>query len=229
MKIIDFAQTINTRDMGGYTSADGKTIKPFRFIRSDALNHLSNSEIDYLLSNGVSTSIDLRTPRIASKYQSSLKNDIRFAYSNIPLYEGSDIPLDEEKVPELYMAMLANYGTFKAIFDTMVSTDSGVVYNCSAGKDRTGMVSFLLLEFAKVPRDVIAEDYALSSILKDQKIEQVRLLNPDFPSFSGESKKEYIERLFVLFDKTYGSIERYFDIIGFDAGSQDALRAKLFE
>ena len=229
MKIIEFAQSINTRDMVGYKAIDGKTIKPFRFIRSDALNHLSEDEKDYLFSNGVSTSIDLRTPRIANKYPSSLKDDTRFAYANIPLYEGSDIPLDEEKVPELYMAMLANFGTFKAIFDTMASADKGVVYNCSAGKDRTGMVSFLLLEFAKVPRNVIADDYALSSILKDQKIERVRLINPDFPSFSGESKREYIERLFVLFDKTYGSIEHYFDLIGFDRKSQAALRAKLFE
>jgi len=227
MKIINFRRTMNTRDLGGYKTKDGHLLKSLAFVRSDALNHLSREELDFLFNNGITTSIDLRTPRVVDKYRSSLRDDNRFNYVTIPIVEGSDVPLDEEKVPELYLQMLGHHETFKTILETMAAAPGGVIYNCSAGKDRTGMVTFILLELAGVPRQVIADDYTLSSTLIEQKIDAIRKIDPSFPQFLGYSKSAYIERLFALFDERYGSIEGYLDAIGLSHADREKLRDKL--
>ncbi len=224
---IDFYRTLNTRDLGGYPTLTGLEIKPGRFIRSDAPNHLLRAELDYLYDLGITTSIDLRTPRVANKYRSSFRDDQRFAYHQIPIVEGSDIPLNEEQVPELYLSMLDHHDTFKAILETIAKAPQGVIYNCSAGKDRTGMVTFILLELAGVPRSIIADDYELSSSLIDKKIPFMQSIDPSFPSYLGASKREYIERFFTLFDAKYHTIDTYLNIIGISMATREQLYRRL--
>jgi protein-tyrosine phosphatase len=227
MKKLDLSRTLNTRGLEGYVTTSGKIIKPWRFIRSDALTHLTDEEISMLYDRGIATQIDLRTPRVADKYASPLRDDNRFSYHLFPIVEGTNVPLDEEKVPELYMAMLSHHHTFKGILEAMANAEGGVIYNCSAGKDRTGMVTFLLLELAGISRDVIASDYALSSDLIDAKLPEIRKLDPSFPAFLGYSKREYIEKFFVLFDQKYRDIYHYLEIIGVSKAHQEALLNKM--
>ncbi len=227
MKLIEFTRTMNTRDLGGYSTLDGKMIIDYRFIRSDAVNQLTATEVQFLLDHGITTSIDLRTPRVATKYRSSLSEDPRFSYHLIPIVEGTDVPLDEAKVPELYMSMLAHHDTFLDIFKTIAHAPGGIIYNCSAGKDRTGMVTFLLLDLINVPREIIASDYALSSTLIESKIETIRKFDPNFPTFLGYSKREYIDSFFVLFDLTYGATKKYLRTIGLSEAEINTITSKL--
>lgn len=229
MKILNFNRTLNTRDLGGYATRDGRVIKPFRFLRSDAPVHLTQKEIESLVDRKVTTSIDLRTPYVSKKYPSAFAGDNRFAYHLVPISEGTTVPLEDEQVPALYMQMIAHRTTFHQIFKTMIEAPDGVIFNCSAGKDRTGMVAFLLLEFAGVSRDTIAKDYALSSTLIDKNLERIRTYDPTFPSFLGHSKREFIEKFFDLFDEKYGSIQHYLTLIGLDQADLLKLEQKLFE
>ncbi len=229
MKIIPFVRTMNTRDLGGYPTKQGALTKFSRFIRSDALNHLTPKEVDMLHQLGVATSIDLRTERVADKYRSSLRDDPRFVYVRIPIVEGTEAPLDEEKVPELYMAMLDHHETFRDIMKTIAAAPGSVIYNCSAGKDRTGMVTFLLLELAGVTREAITDDYAISSKLIEARIAEIRTFDPSFPTFLGYSKRWYIEKLFNLFDAKYGNIDAYMATIGVTADECARIRSKLLD
>jgi protein-tyrosine phosphatase len=229
MKIINLNRTLNTRDLGGYRTLDGRIIQPFRFIRSDAPVHLTDKEIQSLLDQGVGASIDLRTPYVAKKYPSVFASDQRFEYHLVSISEGTTVPLEDEQVPSLYMQMIAHRTTFYQIFKALVEAPGGVIFNCSAGKDRTGMVAFLLLEFAGVSRDTIAEDYAASSTLIDKNIERIRSYDPNFPAFLGYSKRDFIEKFFVMFDEKYGSIKNYLTLIGLDQNDLEKLTQKLFE
>lgn len=229
MKIINLNRTLNTRDLGGYETVDGRVIKHFRFIRSDAPVHLTETEIKSLADHGVTDSIDLRTPYVATKYRSVFAEDARFHYHQFPISEGTSVPLEDEQVPDLYMQMIGHRATFRQIFKALIEAPGGTIFNCSAGKDRTGMVAFLLLEFAGVPRAVIAEDYAQSSVLIEANIDRIRRYDPSFPTFLGYSKREYIEKFFQLFDEKYGSIQKYLTLIGLDQADLLKLEQKLFE
>lgn len=228
MKQITFTRTLNTRSLEGYTNARGQVIKPWRLIRSDALTHLTSQEIDLLTAQGITTQVDLRTPYVANKYVSPLRAHDGFDYHLFPIVEGTKVPLDEEEVPHLYMAMLSHYETFKGILEAIAKADQGVIYNCSAGKDRTGMVTFLLLELAGVNRDVIAADYEMSSPLIEAKLPEIRRLDPSFPSFLGYSKREYIEKLFALFDEKFINVDNYLNLIGLEHQYRQALLDKMF-
>jgi len=227
MKKLNFDRTLNTRSLEGYVTKSGQIIKPWRLLRSDALTHLSEDEIRLLATKRINTQIDLRTPRVADKYVSPLRDNPQFSYHLFPIVEGTNVPLDELKVPELYMAMLGHHHTFRNILETIATSSGSVIYNCSAGKDRTGMVTFLLLELVGVSRDVIASDYAISSDLIDVKLPQIRELDPSFPTFLGYSKREYIERFFTLFDEKYGDVNRYLDIIGVSSEHRELIIKKL--
>lgn len=228
MKQIAFIRTLNTRSLEGYTNQRGQVIKPWRLLRSDALTHLTSQEIDLLTTQGVTTQVDLRTPYVANKYASPLRVDHRFNYHLFPIVEGTKVPLVEEEVPHLYMAMLSHYETFKDILEAIAKAPHGVIYNCSAGKDRTGMVTFLLLELAGVARDVIATDYEISSKLIEAKLPAIRQIDPSFPAFLGYSKREYIEKFFILFDEKFSNIDTYLNTIGLAPQYRQALLDKMF-
>jgi len=102
-----------------------------------------------------------------------------------------------------------------------------VFYHCTAGKDRTGVVTFLLLDLVGVDEQTIIDDYAVSEVFINANIHKVREQHPDFPASLGQSKAWYMEQFIPLFRATYGTAEAYLLKIGITAHEIEKLRQRL--
>ena len=146
-----FESTFNTRPL----------IKDsLKYIRSEVPTILLPGEIDWLLANDITTVIDLRTKTEADKKPCPLASDNRFAYHSIPLAGGDKIPATPDDVPLSYIGMVDE--NFYCALSILMNAKGGVLYFCTAGKDRTGTLSAAILFELGYPRDYIVNDYMKS-------------------------------------------------------------------
>lgn len=227
MKKYNFNLTMNTRDLGGYKTSSGKRTSFLKFIRSDALRYLNEDDLLFLKNNNFTTSIDLRTENVVNRFPSILANDKRFNYYNFPLVEGSGIPLTDENASRLYLQMVSNKQTYKDIFLTIYNSKGNIIFNCTAGKDRTGILSCLLLLLANVEREEIIKDYLYSEECIYTNIDKIRKVQLTFPKDLGHVKRKYIVDFLELFEEKYQNIEEYLLFIGLDKEQIDSIRNRL--
>lgn len=143
--------TLNTRTL----PIGGK-----RYIRSDAPINLTEEEIQWLIDNDITTLVDLRATEELERKPCPLRDMPEFTYYHLPVTGGGDTPKSREHLHEVYRGMVD--GQMEIILDTILNATSNVMYFCTAGKDRTGTVSALLLRRLGATEDVIVEDYMAS-------------------------------------------------------------------
>lgn len=148
--------TLNTRVL----PVDGIPIDEMRYIRSDAPLHLTKEEIQWLLDHDISILVDLRSVQELERKPCPLQNIPGFTYCHLPVTGGESIPKSRPQLNELYRGMIDKQ--MDTILETILNAPSNVMYFCTAGKDRTGVVSALLLKRLGVSEDVIVEDYMKS-------------------------------------------------------------------
>lgn len=178
---------VNFRDVGGYQNKDGKHVKWNKIYRSDALSSLSYRDKIKLTKLKIAVDCDLR-----SAYEKNSAPDDLWAgvkYVDVPLYSEKvvengkadnklfrffhHIPdLKDNFIGQIYQRTLLNTHSeeeFAKVFAELLilPEDEGLVYHCSAGKDRTGMTSALILMALGVDDDTIARDYLLTNTLYD--------------------------------------------------------------
>lgn len=143
--------TLNTRAL---------PVGGLRYIRSDAPLCLTEEEIQWLLDNHITTLVDLRSAQELERKPCPLQDVAGFTYYHIPVSGGGDTPKSREHLYEVYRGMVD--AQMDAILETILNAASNVMYFCTAGKDRTGVVSALLLKRLGISEDVIVEDYMKS-------------------------------------------------------------------
>lgn len=143
--------TLNTRVL---------PIGSMRYIRSDVPLCLTEEEVQWLLDNNISTLVDLRSTEELERKPCPLQNRVGFTYYHLPVTGGGDTPKSREHLYAVYQGMVD--GQMDIILETILNATSNVMYFCTAGKDRTGVVSALLLKRLGVSEDVIVEDYMKS-------------------------------------------------------------------
>ena len=143
--------TLNTRAL---------PIGGMRYIRSDAPLYLSEEEIQWLLDNDITTLVDLRSTQELERKPCPLKDVAGFTYFHLPVAGGGDTPKSRDHLHEVYRGMVDEQ--MDTILDTILNTATNVMYFCTAGKDRTGVVSALLLKRLGASEDVVVEDYMKS-------------------------------------------------------------------
>lgn len=146
-----FKSTLNTRSLpiGGH-----------RYIRTDAPLCLTEEEIAWLLDNHITTLVDLRSEEEVERKPCPLAAREEFTYYHLPVAGGGGTPKSREHLHEVYRRMLDEQ--MDKILDTILNAPAGVMYFCTAGKDRTGVVSALLLKRLGCSEDKIVEDYMKS-------------------------------------------------------------------
>lgn len=166
----------NFRDLGGYPVGFDKMTKWKTFFRADGLFDIQKEDMDFILDYcGIETVIDLRGAQELEQRPNSFQNMPGIRFENVPFINEDRAQhevADEWKILDAgYLDIARNSREkIKKAFDIIGETLPGaVLYNCTAGKDRTGILSCLLLATAGVPERDIISDYQVSCtyILKD--------------------------------------------------------------
>ena len=145
-----FKTTLNTRYL---PTGDN------RFIRSDCPLNISDEEIAFLRENNFLTIVDLRSEKEYTAKPCRLENDKDFNYLHMPV-TGGMMPESPEQVVPGYLEMLD--AQMDKIVDTITTAPSKVMFFCSAGKDRSGMVSLMILRKLGIDEQTIIDDYMAS-------------------------------------------------------------------
>ncbi len=131
-----------------------------RYIRSDVPENLTAAEIQWLLDNQITTVVDLRSEEERSQRPSCLAAQSGFRYVPLPVAGGGSTPKSLEQLYTVYRQMLDE--TMVQIVDTIMNADSNTLYFCTAGKDRTGVVSAIILKRLGFGDEAVIEDYMMS-------------------------------------------------------------------
>ncbi|MCY3793300.1 MAG: tyrosine-protein phosphatase [Gammaproteobacteria bacterium] len=167
----------NFRDLGGYRTVDGQTVARGMLFRSGAMTALTDADMAYLDGFGIKTIVDLRSDEEISLYPNhwAAKHRIEVVtggYSFAAMMSGEESG-ERPAMSELYPRLLESIGPqIKTYFDEALGEGAPMVVNCSAGQDRRGIVSALMLLLLGVPEPIVVEDYLLSTDFRRPAVEQ---------------------------------------------------------
>lgn len=218
--------TLNTRELGGYRTKYGGYTPCHKLIRSDAPKKISERDITYLLDNHITTIIDMRGEADIRKMPNPIRENPQFCYYNIPIEEGSGIPESTSVVPDSYMKIAAAKNICQ-VFRRIAQAPGGVLFHCSAGKDRTGVVSTILLLLAGVSDKDITENYMLTKEYNQKRFALAKQNFPDIDINIVIPHEEYITRFLQLFREKYKDPENYLQSIGVLPEETELLKSKL--
>lgn len=202
----------NMRDIGGYKSSLGNRVKLGRLIRSNLPKDLSNSDVSILNKMGMNTIIDLRSQEEIKNTKSIFENNNNFKVYHIGIDAGKDIPETEELVSKSYMDILTLQEKMKTVFEILGNNEK-VLYFCNAGKDRTGVVTALILKLLYVSEEDIIEDYVATKDFMKTTLNKYANFNNKVLNII-TPKKIYMEEFLRKFIEKYNSVEEYLKLVG---------------
>lgn len=221
----------NTRDLGGYETQEGSYTKTHKYIRAATPAHLTKKDMDYLVDYGVSVVIDLRGQNEVLQAPNQMKDDPRIRYYHVDVFNRENADIAPKDVPfknmgDLYCMMLDDLqASFKKVFTIFLENmDKTILFHCSAGKDRTGVISALLLDLAGCHEYDIIKDYS-ESYENNKEIydELLKLASPENAHFL-LSDPLYMMKMMDHLYENYGSAKSYLLQIGFSEEQVDLLQ-----
>ena len=227
----------NARHLGGYKTADGYLTKAEAYIRCEGPEKITVKDMDWLYRFGIRTVIDLRSPEEALKTPNPMAKDGRFVFQNIPVFQTDASPdaLTKSGIPmgELYIYMLDYCKTaFHQIFSVILDAQGGVLFHCSAGKDRTGVLAALLLLLAGVDEETVVQEYTYTQTLLAPVIERLKQHVPEGMSLQYaedmlSARPAYIKAAITHLNDVYHSAKGYLSALGFSEKQTEAIRQRL--
>lgn len=171
----------NFRDLGGYETEDGRTVKWGKLYRSGVMDELTDTDYDYLADLDIQVICDLRTARERAEEPTDWRaGDIEYltfpdpdeddAMSLMAVFQDPDVTpqMVSQRMADSYINIAEDQTpAYREMFDQLAAGEIPLAFNCSAGKDRTGIGAALLLTALGVPRETVVADYALSEIYVD--------------------------------------------------------------
>lgn len=252
----------NFRDLGGYVNAEGRQIRWNRVFRSGELSDLGDEELRIITSFGFRRFMDLREPAEIARdgtdrtYPGNegiydlLEFNVGDPYLlSAPADPGnplSQLLWDVRRVdyPNWYVNVLeSNKDGIRRAFERFADPSQyPMLFHCTQGKDRAGVLSALLLLLLDVTEETIIEDYVLTCELTASDIEEkLDLIGSILPNLSAappgvsaedwrpmlECHREAMENLIRHVQEEYGGIEGFLESIGIGAARQDAIKNAL--
>ena len=253
----------NTRDLGGYPACGGRRVRPGRLIRSGMLMRAEKDDVRCLCDgHGLRTAVDFRTPMEAGQQPDPAMEGVRYIAN--PLLDEAALGVTRERQPDFgdYVSQMlfyvrqagANVGVYfektypqiatgdfsvrqlRRFFDVLLSQEEGaVLYHCTAGKDRVGTATALVLSALGVEQGLIVQDFLFTNACLQAETDA--MMRTALKRTGDEAaatalaalnsvQPRYLEAVFEAIDAKYGSMEAYLkEALGLD----DDRRARLRE
>lgn len=243
----------NTRDLGGYLSTDGRQIRPRRLIRSGALFGAAAEDLELLQAGyGLKTVVDFRTSSEKNSKPDPELPEVVYVENPILEGEALGITREGEErldgnelvkkvvsavhtsgttpvayMNNLYKKLITNPFSrtqYRKFFDILLKQEEGaVLWHCTAGKDRVGVGTILLLSALSIPREQIIADYLKVNEFNKEKADSLMDALRGQTEESLAEKREAVRLLFMV-DRAYA--EAVFEAMEQESGSVDAFLEK---
>ncbi len=224
----------NLRDLGGIRTSDGTLIKSGCFLRGGKLNWITEKEIEILKTEyHLSSVVDLRTETERSEKPDILLSNVQ--YLHMPIFDESTPGITHEtsadadiyeRIPnlnDLYRIMVSeecirNLSEIMQFLCSRRASDGAVLFHCTEGKDRTGVISMILLSLLHVPIETILNDYLITNTVCRKKSTRyywlLRILKRNKSAAERVrdvflAKEEYLLSAYTTIQKTWGSMENF--------------------
>jgi len=237
---IAFAHLHNLRDLGGYVAHDERTVRWGQLFRSDSLGKVRGQDRDRFAALGVRTVIDLRYPW-ETEANGPLPDDDNIAYHNFCIehrpYDQPALDPGVDPVPflaERYREVVHDgVKELRQSLEVIAAGDAPLVFHCTSGKDRTGIVAALVLSLLGVAESDIVADFALTGLATDGLRADWLAAHPGrtlrWPGY-GQAPAALMERFLRDIASDHDSLRGYaLDQLGIDAQLIDALQGRFLE
>ncbi|MEJ2881092.1 tyrosine-protein phosphatase [Pedobacter sp. GR22-6] len=227
-RLVHLKGALNFRDIGGYQTKDGKSVKWNKVFRSASINKLTDGDMDTLRAKQIYTVVDLRGTKEAADAPDRLLEGTDYTLSPA----GSDALPNNQQM----MALLKNgnfledfYGKsgikyfgerYKPVFQKLLALDDkkAMLYHCTGGRDRTGMATALFLYILGVPEKKIEQDFTASNVYLEPMMGKNYGPMAQATGMTAEEIKAKMdlrpELLHIFFDTIkaqYGSVESFME------------------
>jgi protein-tyrosine phosphatase len=235
---------LNVRDLGGFR-VDGGETRFGSIVRADSISQLTPAGWQALADYGVRTVLDLRGDH---EREDDPPRELPVEVRHVPFMEASEEEWNEiakelealvsQPVPvatrDAYLIFLERFrpNVGAAVKAVAHAPEGAIVVHCVGGKDRTGLLTALLLYLAGVPVDQIAADYALSEDrLRPRHDKWIGAAQSDAERKQleriAQCPPEAIVQVFAELERRYGSVEDYLRAAGVSDEELELARARL--
>jgi protein-tyrosine phosphatase len=226
----------NFRDLGGYRTEDGRTVKWGLIYRSGQLSKLTDADIARIQELKIRTVVDLRGPSEIERGKDRLPEGVRdvsypIDIAKLPRTDGSTAPAsatpsENSMLQATQSIMLNRTDVYSALIrELAMPQNRPLVFHCTAGKDRAGVGAAIILSLLGVPWETVREDYLLSNIYRKEENERdLKNIRNEIAKKKGISpeqvdmtnyepmyyvKPEYIDSALQEVISKYGSMEAF--------------------
>lgn len=256
MEIIKQKRLKNYRDLGGIKTADGRFTRPHMLIRGTTLFDPTVLGIRILKDKyKLKTIIDLRTQKELLEKPDVLIEDVEIVH--MPIITEAVAGISHEKkvrsmkslvlmprMEDLYVSMvtgesLDNVVKVLRFILTLPLENYAVLFHCTAGKDRTGVIAALLLSFLGVDRATVIRDYLLTNRHVQFKANMAYLgllLTKGNHKLAHKIKHyfmaepDFIKASLNKLEKEFGSLEAFFNQkLGFSEEEKKEIKNKFLQ
>ena len=228
---------VNFRDLGGYPTTDGRTVKWRLLFRSDSPSSLTEADVRTITGNlGIQSVVDLRSSGGTNDGRGLLASS-GIGYHQFPFLErrgflpptsGKEVA---KRLTDMYQWILLNAGTLVAqAFTTLAQpVNQPALFHCSAGKDRTGVLSATILDVLGVGREDIVADFLKTNEVIDAVLARLHTM-PGFEHSTREgimAPRVAIEKYLDVTQSEFGGSEAYLRHHGVQQSAIDGFRASM--
>lgn len=241
-RAINFEVIQNFRDLGGYFNDEGKQLRWNKLFRSGNMFAVTKKDIKTLKDLGIKTVIDLRNEKESHAFPDGF---LGFSHFQIPIDTLNTFEVQKRiatgtflkgdaliYMQDTYLYILKNKTKeLKEIFDILLNEKNyPILLHDNLGKDRTGIVSYLILKLLNVSDDDAMDDYLLSNNYID--LDEYSKVMREMPESVQEAMtvivradKDYMDYGLNEIIKEYGSLDIYFNkALGLNAEKIKKLR-----
>lgn len=216
----------NTRDLGGLTTEDGRRVLPGRLYRSGNPAFATPSDITRLKAMHLDVVLDFRA--VSEKTPAEQAFAAQFPWQDDPVLAGNlspaaIVPMLQRSTPaQMHQFMVSLYQQFPvdyqpqfARFLKLAEQDKTMLYHCTAGKDRTGFATVLLLSALGVDRATVMANYlesnrynAAGNAKATAQLQKIGVA-PDVVAPLLAVDPDYIGAAMEVIDQRYGGMQHY--------------------